>query len=75
MFVLINILISGRCDSLGGGGLGGGLDGRLGVGLSGKRISIFGESAGSEDVLGIAMPACMHGSGSRTIGEFPANES
>ena len=60
----MNRLISGRCESLGGGGLGGGLWGRLGEGLSGKRISVFGEVIGSEGILGVDMLACMHGRGS-----------
>lgn len=64
MVLRVKRLISGLCDSLGGGGLGGGLEGRLGGGLSGKRTSIFGEFADSEGILGVDMLACMDGRGS-----------
>jgi hypothetical protein len=72
---LVNKLISGRSESLGGGGLGGGWPCRLGIGLSGKRISVFGEFAAVGGVLGKDMPACMDGRGSLEIFMFAANES
>lgn len=49
--------MSGRSDSLGGGGLGGGLTNRFGIGLSGKRISGFGKVAVAIDVFGMYMLA------------------
>jgi hypothetical protein len=39
----VNMLRSGRCSSLGGGGLGGRLADRVGTGMSGSSISSFNE--------------------------------
>lgn len=57
--VLMNRVMSGLCDSLGGGGLGGGLACRLSIGFSGKRISVFDRFTDSEGIFGDDMLACM----------------
>lgn len=66
MVVLVNILKSGRCSSLGGGGLGGGLAFLFGIGESGNKMS-FNEYRDEERELGVDMLACMDVRGSLTM--------
>jgi len=72
--VLRNILRSGRCSSVGRGGLGGGFPYLNGIGLSGKRMLLPNERLDTVGEFGIDMLACIDGSGSLIIGKSAANE-
>jgi hypothetical protein len=65
---LVNMLRSGRCASLGGGGLGGGLAYRVGLGVSGSSISLFREFLDAAREFGDDMLACIDDRGSAMIG-------
>ena len=65
---LVNMLRSGRCSSLGGGGLGGLLADRVGTGMSGSRMSWFDECLDTTGEFGCDILACMDKRGSFLIG-------
>ena len=64
----MNILRSGLCSSLGGGGRGGLLADRTGIGVSGSSMSSFSECLDPAGELGVDMLACIASRGSRMIG-------
>jgi len=64
----VNILRSGLCSSLGGGGRGGLLADRAGIGVSGSSISSFSECLDPAGEFGVDMLACIASKGSRMIG-------
>lgn len=65
---LVNMLRSGRCSSLGGGGLSGRLAERVGTGMSGSSISSFNECLDTAGEFGCDILACMDRRGSLMIG-------
>jgi hypothetical protein len=65
---LVNMLGSGRCASLGRGGLGGGLAYRVRVGLSGSSMSTCREFLDAAGEFGDDILACIDDKGSAMIG-------